>query len=278
MSTLAAGGFSPHPQSIMGYGNPAAEWIIIAFMFLAGANFTLQVRALRGNVRALWEDVELRGYVAILASTTFVLFFLLGFDPAVGEWSLTSLRTALFQNLSVMTTTGFGSVDYSLWADRSKIVLVFLMLIGGCSGSAGGGIKVIRILFLVRFLARQVTRAIHLKAVIPIRLGRRVFSDAEFQPIIGFVASYVALILVGGILTSILENDMNLGFLGAIATLGNIGPAFGKIGPMGSFADLTSATKVIYCFLMWAGRLEVITLFVLLEGRLWRSIIPAREP
>lgn len=271
MATLAAGGFSPHGQSIMGYNNPTVEWIIIVFMFLAGANFTLQVRALRGNVRALWEDVELRGYVAILAGTTLVLFVFLGYDTAVGEWSLASLRTALFQNLSIMTTTGFASTDFSLWADRSKVVLVFLMLVGGCSGSAGGGIKVIRALFLGRFLLRQFTRAIHLKAVIPIRLGRRVFSDAEFQPIIGFIATYFTLFLVGGIVASMLENDLSIGFLGAIATLGNIGPGFGPIGPMGSFAGLTTATKAIYFFLMWAGRLEVITLLVLFERRLWRN-------
>ncbi|HQG28701.1 MAG TPA: potassium transporter TrkG, partial [Candidatus Ozemobacteraceae bacterium] len=268
--------FSPHAQSIMGYKSPPAEWIIIVFMFLAGANFTLQVRALRGNVRALWEDVELRGYVAITAATTLVLFVFLGFDPAVGEWSLVSLRTALFQNLSIMTTTGFASADFSLWADRSKVVLVFLMLVGGCSGSAGGGIKVIRALFLGRFLLRQFTRAIHLKAVVPIRLGRRVFSEAEFQPIIGFIATYFTLFLIGGVLASIFENDLNIGFFGAIVTLGNIGPGFGAIGPMGSFAGLTTATKAIYFFLMWAGRLEVITLLVLFDSRLWRNALPSR--
>ncbi|HOY68060.1 MAG TPA: TrkH family potassium uptake protein, partial [Candidatus Ozemobacteraceae bacterium] len=277
MATLAAGGFSPHSQSIMGYGSGTVEWIIIVFMFLAGANFTLQVRALRGNVRALWEDVELRGYLAIVMGSTLVLFLLLGVDPAVGGWSLGTLRTALFQNLSILTTTGFGSVDFSLWNERSKVVLVFLMLIGGCSGSAGGGVKVIRILFLMRFLARQVTRAIHLRAVIPIRLGRRIFQDAELQPILGFIAAYFALFLVGGSLASVLENDMSIGFLGALATLGNIGPGFGPIGPMGSFAGLTTLTKALYFFLMWAGRLEVITLFVLFEPSLWRGAFTRRE-
>lgn len=277
MATLAAGGFSPNAQSIMGYQSPPIEWIIIGFMFLAGANFTLQVRALRGNVRALWEDVELRGYVAIVAITTLVLFAILGADPAVGGWSLGTLRTALFQNLSIMTTTGFASVDFNLWADRSKVVLVFLMLIGGCSGSAGGGIKVIRALFLLRFLARQLTRAIHLKAVIPIRLGRRVFPDAELQPILGFIASYFALFMAGGILASLLENNMIVGFSGAIATLGNIGPGFGPLGPMASFAGLTTMTKAIYFFLMWAGRLEVITLIVLFKTSLWRGAFSLRK-
>lgn len=276
MATLAAGGFSPHPQSIMGYQSAPVEWICIVFMFLAGANFTLQVRALRGNLRLLWDDVEMRGYLGILAATTIVLFTLLGTDPAQG-WSLTTLRTALFQNLSIMTTTGFASVDFELWTDRAKAVLVFLTVIGGCSGSAGGGIKVIRALFLLRFLARQLTRAIHLKAVIPIRLGRRVFLDAEFPPILGFITAYFSLFIAGGLLASIFESNLLVGFSGAIATLGNIGPGFGPIGPMGSYAGLTTGTKAIFFFLMWAGRLEVITLIVLFKPALWRGVFhPSR--
>lgn len=280
MATLAAGGFSPHGQSIMGYANPRAEWIIIVFMFLAGANFTLQVRALRGNLRALWENVELKGYVGIVLVSSLVLFFILGQDPTVG-WSLSTLRTALFQNISILTTTGFASVDFQLWTDRAKVVLAFLMLIGGCSGSAGGGIKVIRALFLVKFLARQMIRAIHLKAVIPIRLGRRIFMDHEFQPILGFIGLYFSLFVIGGILTAMLENDLIVGFSGSIVTLGNIGPGFGAIGPMGSFAGLTSATKAIYFLLMWAGRLEVVTLLALFQRELWpswRTLLRRSEP
>ncbi|HNV70123.1 MAG TPA: TrkH family potassium uptake protein [Candidatus Ozemobacteraceae bacterium] len=270
-ATMAAGGFSPHPQSIMGYANPAVEWIIILFMFLAGANFTLQVRALRGNLRALWDNAELRFYLVIITWSSAILTLILARSTPLA-FTIDALRAALFQNLSILTTTGFATHDFNLWSDSAKTVLLVLMFIGGCSGSAGGGIKVIRLLLLLRYIGRAIIRAIHPKAIITIKLGKRVFSESEVQPILSFIFLYFCFFAVGGTIAALIENNLIVGYTGAIATLGNIGPGFGLIGPMGSFGTLHPVTKLLYTVLMWAGRLEIIALVVFMSRETWSNM------
>jgi trk system potassium uptake protein TrkH len=270
-ATMAAGGFSPHGQSIMGYQNPAAEWIIILFMFIAGANFTLQVKALRGNWRALWLDFELRGYTVIVLLTSVLLLAVLVVNGS-HSLSLDTFRACLFQNLSILTTTGFASEDFNLWKDSAKMVLVMMMFIGGCSGSAGGGIKVIRFLFMVKFMVRGILKSIYPKAISPIRLGPRLFHETETNPIVSFVVAYFLLFASGAAAMAILENDLIVGATGAIVTLGNIGPGFGAIGPMGSFAGLHPLSKIICTVLMWAGRLEVMTLILFCHPKIWQNL------
>ncbi|NLF98209.1 MAG: TrkH family potassium uptake protein [Candidatus Riflebacteria bacterium] len=267
-TTMAAGGFSPHPESIMGYKNPGAEWVIIIFMFLAGANFTLQVKGIRGNLGSFFNNPELRLYVLIIAVATVLLSLnLYAADCQTGM--LCTLRTAMFQNISILTTTGFATVDFELWSDGAKVILLVLMFIGGCSGSAGGGIKVVRLLLMLRYLGCVLLKAIHPSAVITIKLDKRIFKEFEIQPVFSFVALYFAFFAVGGTIAALLENNLIVGYTGAIATLGNIGPGFGFIGPMGSFADLHWLTRSIYIFLMWAGRLEIMAVAVLLRFETW---------
>ena len=269
-ATMAAGGFSPNAESIMGYKSPVAEWIIILFMFLAGANFTLQVKtALRGNAKELIENSELRTYCLIVFLSTAALFTVFAYDQSHG-FNLTSLRSSIFQNLSILTTTGFATEDFNLWAAQAKAVLIVLMFIGGCSGSAGGGIKVIRFMFLINMIRKGIRRAIYPKAVLLVRVGKRVFESVEIQPIISFILLYFLLYGTAGTVVSIIENDLVIGFTGAIVTLGNIGPGFGTIGPMGNFADLHAISKMIFFFLMWAGRLEIMTLFIFCKPEVWR--------
>lgn len=267
-TTMAAGGFSPHPESIMGYHNAAVEWVITFFMFLAGANFTLQVKGIKGNLGSFFKNPELRLYVLIIAIATVLLTLnLCASDCTTGFFS--TLRTAMFQNISIITTTGFATVDFELWSDGAKVVLLVLMFIGGCSGSAGGGIKVIRLLLMLRYLGRVLLKAIHPSAVITIKLERRIFKEAEIQPVFSFVALYFAFFAIGGTLAALIENNLIVGYTGAIATLGNIGPGFGVIGPMGSFASLHWLTRSIYIFLMWAGRLEIMAVAVFLRYETW---------
>ncbi|EKD82551.1 MAG: hypothetical protein ACD_39C01221G0004 [uncultured bacterium] len=267
-ATMAAGGFSPHPESIMGYHNPAVEWAITFFMFLAGANFTLQVKGIRGNFGSFFNNPELRLYVLIIAIATALLTLnLCATDCSTGFFG--TLRTAMFQNISIITTTGFATVDFELWSDGAKVVLLVLMFIGGCSGSAGGGIKVIRLLLMLRYLGRVLLKTIHPSAVITIKLEKRIFKEAEIQPVFSFVALYLAFFAIGGTLAALIENNLIVGYTGAIATLGNIGPGFGVIGPMGSFASLHWLTRSIYTFLMWAGRLEIMAVAVFLRRETW---------
>ena len=169
MTTLAAGGFSPHALSISGYENAAVEWIICVFMFLAGANFALQYRALLGRPGVLVRNEEFQAYTAIvLAAALFVTAFLWS---AGGELTV-ALRQGLFQTLSILTTTGYASVDFQSWGDETRIILLALMFIGGCAGSAAGGPKVIRHVLIGRYTITELRRTLHPRAVLPVKIRR----------------------------------------------------------------------------------------------------------
>jgi trk system potassium uptake protein TrkH len=268
MATLAAGGFSPHPQSVGGYQNPAVEWIIIAFMFIAGANFALQYRALaRRDLRILAADEELRAYAAIVAIATVLLVLALG----AGDGLVPAVRTALFQVLSIITTTGFASTDFQLWSEQAKMVLLVLMFIGGCAGSASGGPKVVRHILLARYTLQSLRRTLHPRAVLPVKLGGRVVPESIVQNVVVFFLFYL---LVFSICTGVvvaLGADIVTGLTATIACLGNIGPGFNQVGPMSHFGDLHPVSRVTLTLAMWIGRLEVLTVLVVLRPEVWRS-------
>lgn len=268
MATLAAGGFSPHPLSLAGYQNPAAEWIIIVFMFLAGANFALQYRALaRRDARILLADEELRAYAGIVLAATILLVLALGLERGV----VPTIRTALFQVLSIITTTGFASEDFQLWSEQAKLVLLVLMFIGSCAGSAGGGPKVVRHLLLARYTLQALRRTLHPRAVLPVKLGGRVVPDDILQAVIVFFLFYL---LVFSICTGIVVAfgaDIVTGISATIACLSNVGPGFNQVGPMANFADLHPVSRVALTLAMWIGRLEVITVLVVLRPEVWRT-------
>jgi trk system potassium uptake protein TrkH len=267
-ATLAAGGFSPHPQSIMGYASPAVEWVCIVFMFLAGANFALHYRALRGRPGDLWRDEEFRAYGGIVLFASAVLtWFLIGANQPVAD----AIRTALFQVVSIITTTGFASADYQLWDDRSKFVLLVLMFIGGCAGSAAGGPKVVRQLLIARYTLLELRRTLHPRAVLPVKLGGRVVPDDVMRAVLVFFLFYLLVFAVCASIVGALENHLVVGITAAIATLGNIGPGFDTIGPMASFAPLRSSSKAVLVVAMWLGRLELMTILVLLRPEVWRA-------
>lgn len=270
-STLAAGGFCPNPDSIAGYNNTKAEWIIIIFMFLAGANFMLQVKSIKNRNLEFFKNTELKAYTFVVVVISLLLAWILTVENCGGKTILDNIRLALFHNLSITTTTGSASVDYGTWPDSAKSLLVIFMFIGGCSGSAGGGIKVIRIIILFKYLAKNILKQIYPQAVLTIKLKKKVVSDQEVQPIVTFVIIYIITMIVFGITLSIIENNFSMGYMATITSLGNIGPAFWGVGPMGSFAELKTISKIICSILMWAGRLEVIALLMLLHPEVWRK-------
>lgn len=266
-TTIAAGGFSPHPQSIMGYNNPAAEWVIIVFMLLAGANFALHYRTLRGQVTALPRDEEFRTYAGIVIVTAIVLA---GFLRAAGAGTLDTIRTALFQVLSIITTTGFASQDFNLWNDQAKMVLLVLMFIGGCAGSASGGPKVVRQLLIARYTLLELRRTLHPRGVLPVKLGGRVVPDDVMRAVLVFFLFYLLMFAACTMIVIALGADLITGITATIACLGNIGPGFNGVGPMGSFADLHPVSKLALTAAMWVGRLEVLTVLALLRPEVWR--------
>jgi len=273
LTTLAAGGFSPHGLSIAGYQNPAAEWVIIFFMFAAGANFALHYRTMRGEGRAFIRDEEFRAYVGIIVVSTVLLVFFLRSDVAgLGD----SIRLAAFQALSILTTTGYASADFQLWNEQTKMVLLVLMFIGGCAGSAAGGPKVVRQVLIARFTLLELRRTLHPRGVLPVKLGGRVVPDDIMRGVLVFFLFYLLVFAVCTAIVSAFGVDLITAITASIACLGNIGPGLNAVGPMANFADLHPVSKIALTLAMWVGRLEVLTVLALLRPEVWRGTFSRR--
>jgi trk system potassium uptake protein TrkH len=266
-TTLAAGGFSPHGQSLAGY-SAVAQWIVIPFMFLAGSSFALQYRALTRPKRMI-RDSEFRVYAGLVLVFGGLLAILLW---ATGAHGGASVRHGLFQTVSILTTTGYASDDFNFWQPGPLMILGTLMFIGGCAGSAGGGPKVVRFIVLVKFVARELMVALHPKAVRRVALGGRPVPVETLRQIVAFFVAYLVIFAVAAVTVGVIENDFRVGMTGSIVTLGNIGPGYGAIGPMDTFANLNWLSKLIFILNMWVGRLEVMTVLVLMHPEVMRTI------
>lgn len=267
MTTLSAGGFSPHPQSILGYDSAAVEWILCVFMFLAGANFALQYRALSRGPGVLARDDEFRVYAGIVTAAAALLAVLLWRIEGGG----TPVRTALFQVLSILTTTGFSSTDFALWGDQAKVVLLAMMFVGGCAGSAAGGPKVLRHMLAGRFTRIELRRTFHPRGVMPVKLGGRVVPEVVIRSVLVFFVFYVVTFAACAAVVIELGADLETAITATAASLGNIGPGFGEVGPLGSYGGLHPLSKLTLTAAMWIGRLEVVTVLALLRLEVWTS-------
>lgn len=273
-TTLPTGGFSPQARSVEPFA-AASQWVMVAFMVIAGANFALHYRLLRRRINPL-RDEELRAYLAILLVASLLLFLeLLRADLfSLGE---EAGRQAVFQIVSMMTTTGYASADFAEWTVLTSFTLIAVMLIGGCAGSTGGSIKVVRHLLIAKLLRRELDQTVHREAVLPIRLNGRVVEERTLRAVLAFGLIYIGLFLAGALVLTIDSARAGLDVtaleaIGASATtLGNVGPSFGFAGPMGTFEPFSPFAKVVMIVLMWAGRLEIIPVAVLLTRRYWRA-------
>ncbi|HGY56504.1 MAG TPA: TrkH family potassium uptake protein [Caldithrix abyssi] len=266
--TMATGGFSTKNASVGAYNSPTIDAIIILFMIIAGTNFALHYRALRGKPLIYWKDPEATFFVIVIALATLII----GFDvwERNGNDAFRAGQHALFQVVSIITTTGYGTADYEQWAASSKIVLFILMFIGGCAGSTGGGMKVIRSLILVKFGRNELKRLIHPQAVLPVRVGDMVVSRDILTNISGFFLLYVTIFVLGIIFMGALGLDFESAFGSVAATLNNIGPGLGSVGPTENYAHIPDLGKWFLSFLMLAGRLEVYTVLVLFTVSFWK--------
>lgn len=272
LTTMSAGGFSPNPRSIEGYQNPGAEWVIIVFMILSGTSFTLQYRAFTKRPSAFARDLEFMVYLTVMVVLGLGAAAFLLRTEGGAAWSL---RTGMFQLASLMSSTGYASADFNGWSQALKTILILGMVVGGCAGSACGGAKVIRYILTTKWLRRELTQVLHPRAVISIRYRGVRIPSGVMRAVTTLVFLYILGYGVTGAAVLLIEGDVPVltGFSAALACLGNIGPAFGKAGPMGSYADFHAVSKTILALSMWVGRLEIVTVIALLHPHVWKNLV-----
>ncbi|WP_406656759.1 TrkH family potassium uptake protein [Methanolobus sp. ZRKC2] len=267
-TTMSTGGFSPYSQGIAVFNNPFIEVIIVVFMFIAGANFALHYRTLYTDRYSLVNDNEFKFYTVIILAATSLLTFSLWND--MGENIFTSFRYALFQVVSITTTTGYATTDFNMWTDSARIVLLAVMFIGGCAGSTAGGIKVVRFLLLLKYSQNALFKSIHPKAVKPIKFNNKAVPEDVMQAIVSFVVIYIMIFAVSTALLSLMGMELISSITASIATLGNIGPGFNAVGPLSNFDVVPDLGKLLLIANMWIGRLEVFTVIVMLTPEFWK--------
>jgi trk system potassium uptake protein TrkH len=265
--SVGTGGFSNKNASVGAYNSLAIEAIIIFFMVICGMNFALHYAALRGNFRSLLHDPETRLYLGIIAVSSLLITFNL--SNSAGHSTGEALRSSLFTVASVLTTTGYATADFDRWPDFSRYILLLLMFVGGCAGSTGGAIKNIRFLILFKSASRQLLKLLHPQAVVPVRLGREVILDEVVDNVQTFFFLYMLVFLASTLYITSLGLDLLSAASSVAATLGNVGPGLGLVGPMTNYAALPASAKILLSFCMLIGRLEIYTVLVVFSLRFW---------
>ncbi|WP_027713920.1 TrkH family potassium uptake protein [Desulfuromonas sp. TF] len=268
-ATLATGGFSTRNASVGAFNSPYIEWVIILFMILAGVNFSLHYHALRGRVRGYFRNEEFRTYLVLVLTATGLIVLLN--QGRVYDSFLDNLRYSAFQASSILTTTGFGTADFEIWPVLAQYLLVLLMFTGGCAGSTGGGMKVARILLLFKHAQVQLYRLIHPRAVRLVKLGDIPVDREVMQAILGFFALFMGVFVVASCLLAASGMDLVSSGAAVIATLSNIGPGLGSVGPADNFAQVPAFGKTVLIACMLMGRLELFTVLVLFFPSFWRK-------
>jgi len=269
-TTMATGGFSTQNESMMAFNTPAIQYPVILFMFLAGNNYTVTYWGITGRLKKVWHNEEFKAYLIFILVLT--IFVSLSVHSITNSTSFEkSFRDSLFQIVSIITTTGYVSADYTSWSAGLTMLFFILMFIGACAGSTSGGIKFIRDLVLVKNSYLEFKRLIHPRAIVPLKLNGQTVAPRIMTHIIIFLLLYMMIFVLGSIAMSILGYDFATA-AGAVATsLGNVGPGIGKVGPVDNFADLSNEAKWLLSFLMRLGRLELFTILVLFTPFFWKS-------
>jgi trk system potassium uptake protein TrkH len=277
MTTMATGGFSTRDASVAAFGT-YTHVIIVVFMFLAGVNASLHFFALRGQITRYWNSEEFRFYLAITGLATLAVTLLIACDASVPGGLAIKLRDAAFQCVSLMTTTGYVTADYERWPAMAQYILISLMFLGGCAGSTAGGIKVVRIMLLMKHAFLQLSVLIHPREVRSLKLDRKPVSREVIQSVLGFFALYMAVfflssLVLAGLLPEAVEGDRDLltAATSVISALGNVGPGLGTVGPTETYTHIPAAGKVVLALCMLVGRLEVFTVLVLFFPSFWRK-------
>ena len=260
-TTMPTGGFSTKNASIGFYDNVGIHYIIIFFMIIAGTNFSLHFRAITGDIKSYFRNSEFLTYFWLIALVTVALTFSLVIRS--GNWSHTHFIDSLFQTVSILTSTGYTTADYELWAFFAQFLILILMFIGAMGGSTGGGMKIVRVMLILKYAALETRRMLHAKAIIPIRIGEKYISGDVIRNTLGFYLLYVFIFVFTAFFLTTLNIDLKSSMGVAASALGNIGPALGEFGPTDNYALLPSVGKWLLTFCMLLGRLEIFTVVVL---------------
>lgn len=270
-TTVSTAGFSTHDASIGYFNSAVIEWTAIVFMILGGITFVYTLRLIKGKKFSFARNNEVFYYLLFLLIGGAVIGFInLGQNPGEGVHDV--FRSAFFQTVSLATTTGYGTEDYTLWLTPCQFILVLLMLCGGCSGSTSGGAKVIRVIIAFKAVIRSVHQAFRPHCLRPIRVNKKVLTDNTVAGVVTYLMLLVVITLLSFLIVSFFEPDMSkVDLLGAVqGTFFNIGPGFGSVGPSETYGHLQAPTKLFLAFLMLLGRLELFAILVLMVPSFWR--------
>ncbi|MGD2125253.1 MAG: TrkH family potassium uptake protein [Desulfobacteraceae bacterium] len=267
--TMPTGGFSPKNASIAHYNSPYFDGVIIVFMLLAGINFSLHYKLIRGDLRVFAKDPECRFFLTMVG--LFIIIVTFNIYGAVYDSVAKALRYASFQVSSIITTTGFVTTDYDTWPSFSRNLILLCMFLGGMAGSTGGGMKTMRIMLLAKHAYQEIFRIIHPHAVTTVKLGGKPVPSDVLSSIWGFFILYLGLFVVSAMIMAVLGLDMISAFASVAACIFNVGPGLGSVGPASNYLTVPAIGKWVLIFCMLLGRLEIYTVIVLLIPEYWRK-------
>lgn len=267
LTTMPTGGFSPRNDSLAGYGS-FVQWVAIAFMYLAGINFTLHYRAISRGALPYTRDTEWRVYTGfVLGATLIITLAIFGEGMGGGD----TVRHALFQVLAIVTTTGYATADYELWPFFAQVLLFLLFFVGGMAGSTAGGPKVVRVTLILKQGFAEIRKQLHPRAVLLTKLGRTAVPEHVMLNVLAFMILYVGLFGAGTLLLSLTPGLSLASAAGAVGTaISNVGPGLDQVGPTDNFGFLPPGAEVLLMFMMLTGRLEIYTVLILFHPGLWR--------
>ena len=265
--SAGTGGFSNYADSVAHFNSAYIDGVITVFCALFGVNFALFYFMILGDFKSILKNEELRTYILLIAAATAAIMLNIhSLYPTIGK----SFRYAVFQVVTVITTTGYSTADFAQWPMFSKAVLMMLTVIGACASSTGGGIKVSRLLVGMKCVKREIVQLAHPKSVGIIRIGGKKVSSDVLRTIYIYFIAYVGILIGSVVLVSLDNFDFETTFSAVLTTLGNVGPGMAQVGPMGNFAEFSPLSKLILCFDMLAGRLEIFPFLVLFTAPAWR--------
>lgn len=270
MGSAGTGGFSNMNASVGAYNNPAAEWVIAIFMMLFGINFSLYYLILKRQIKDVFKNEELRVYLGLIVGAVILITLNVAGKYYDGSWS-DAVRSAFFQVSSIITTTGYSTTDFNLWPTFSKMLIVVLMIVGASAGSTGGGIKVSRLIVLLKAVREEFRHLTHPRVVHAPRMDGRIIDKGILKGILIFFFTYITIAFVSMIVISVDGYDIESTITAVLSALGNIGPGLGAVGPMGNFSGFSVLSKLVLSFCMLAGRLELFPMLILFVPSTWKK-------